>query len=58
MYRKLFATRKGKPVVTRTWSQNTAHISLLEKEGFKLVLSIKDDREKGVDTVYYLKEEQ
>ena len=58
MYKKLFSSGKGKTVMTRTWSQNKAHIALLEKIGFKLVLTIENDRGKGIDTVYYLRGEQ
>lgn len=55
MYRKLFAHRPGKIYATRTWSLNHTHISLLNKLGFSLILTLKDDRGAGVDTVYYSK---
>ena len=38
---------------TRTWSTNMAHISILKKYGFELIHRIKDDRGKGIDTVYF-----
>jgi len=57
MYQKLFRERSAEKYATRTWSQNHAHISILEKLGFKLILTLKDDRGEGVDTVYYAKGE-
>lgn len=42
-------------VATRTWSQNHAHIHILESLGFELAERIKDDRGEGIDTVYYQK---
>lgn len=41
------------PIVTRTWSTNHAHLTILEHAGFKLVLRLPDDRGKGIDTLYY-----
>ena len=55
MYKKLFKYRPGKIYATRTWSLNHAHLSLLDKLGFKLALRIKDDRGAGIDTVYYVR---
>ena len=55
MYKKLFDITKDKRVGTRTWSQNHAHIHILEKMGFELALTLKDDRGPGVDTVYYIR---
>ena len=43
------------PLATRTWSSNSAHIHILEKLGFELVATLKDDRGKSIDTVYYMK---
>ncbi|MCR4608246.1 MAG: GNAT family N-acetyltransferase [Eubacterium sp.] len=53
MYKTLFRERSGKNFVTRTWSLNKTHISLLNKLGFKLVMKLKNDRGEGIDTVYY-----
>lgn len=55
MYEALFEAEPGKSYSTRTWSTNHAHIHILEKLGFELKLSIKDDRGEGIDTVYYVK---
>jgi ribosomal protein S18 acetylase RimI-like enzyme len=41
---------------TRTWSGNASHLNLLGKRGYKLMKTIKGDRGKGIDTVYYGKE--
>jgi len=43
-------------IATRTWSANAGHIPLLQKRGFAVIHTIADDRGKGVDTLYYLKE--
>ena len=55
MYEKLFRYRPGKTYATRTWSLNHAHLSLLNKLGFKLALRIENDRGAGIDTVYYVR---
>jgi RimJ/RimL family protein N-acetyltransferase len=41
---------------TRTWSQNHAHIHVLEKLGFRTITVLPDDRGPGIDTVYFGKE--
>ena len=56
MYGKLYEVSEDAYVATRTWSLNHAHIHILEKEGFCLAETLKDDRGPGVDTVYYVKE--
>ena len=56
MYRKLMQARSGKCIATRTWSENHAHLHLLQSLGFKLALTIPDDRGPGMDTVYYVHE--
>ena len=56
MYRKLIKARPGKCIATRTWSENHVHLHLLQMLGFKLALTIPDDRGSGVDTVYYVHE--
>ncbi|MEW6237872.1 MAG: GNAT family N-acetyltransferase [Candidatus Omnitrophota bacterium] len=43
-------------ISTRTWSANAGHIPLLRKLGFAAIHTIADDRGKGVDTLYFLKE--
>ncbi len=55
MYEKLFSCRPGRVYATRTWSSNHAHLSLLDRLGFRLALRIIDDRGPGVDTVYYVR---
>jgi ribosomal protein S18 acetylase RimI-like enzyme len=40
-------------VFTRTWSTNFAHLKILDKFGFTCFKTIKDDRAKGIDTVYF-----
>ena len=42
-------------IFTRTWSTNAAHIKILGFFGFDLFYSIKNDRGKGIDTVYFKK---
>lgn len=53
MYHAFFDHCKGKRIVTRTWSTNSAHLNILSSLGFKNILTIKDDRASGIDTVYY-----
>ena len=55
MYNELFKNYTGM-TVTRTWSENHAHIHILEKLGFKLIKKIKNHRGNGIDTVYFAKE--
>ncbi|MFD1641086.1 GNAT family N-acetyltransferase [Halohasta litorea] len=40
-------------VSTKTWHTNRGHIAILDSLGFECVHRVKDDREPGVDTVYY-----
>jgi ribosomal protein S18 acetylase RimI-like enzyme len=42
------------PIFTRTWSTNVKHIGLLQKMGFKEAKRIANHRSLGIDTVYYL----
>lgn len=57
MYRRLLsgADHSNKLVCTRTWSDNTGHLALLDKLGFELGRDIPNDRGEGIDTVYYQK---
>ena len=55
MYDIILRERKGKKMATRTWSTNFSHMHILDKLGFKLVQTDKDDRGVNIDTVYYLK---
>lgn len=55
MYGKLFEISGKTPIVTRTWSENAAHIALLHKLQFREILRIPDDRGPGIDTVYFLR---
>jgi ribosomal protein S18 acetylase RimI-like enzyme len=54
LYLKLFELPAILPewVLLRTWSTNTHHLRLLDTLGFKLLLTVPDDRDLGVDTVY------
>jgi ribosomal protein S18 acetylase RimI-like enzyme len=54
LYQKLFELPETLPewILLRTWSTNTHHIRLLDGLGFKLLLTVPDDRDLGVDTVY------
>ena len=53
MYHDLFGCSPTGYVITRTWSQNHAHLAILRKLGFTCVYTIADDRGPGLDTVYY-----
>ena len=55
MYDVILSERKEKNIATRTWSTNHSHMHILDKLGFKLVRTDKDDRGKNIDSVYYLK---
>lgn len=54
LYQKLFELPETLPewILLRTWSTNAHHIRLLDELGFKLLLTVPDDRDPGVDTVY------
>ncbi len=52
LYEKLIATAV-RPIATRTWSQNHAHIHILEELGFINFDTIPNDRGVGIDTVYF-----
>ncbi|MCR5716432.1 MAG: GNAT family N-acetyltransferase [Lachnospiraceae bacterium] len=56
LYQKLFEITQDPSVVTRTWSQNIAHLTILHRLGFALVMTLPNDRGEGIDTVYYQKE--
>ena len=43
----------GKPITTRTWSGNDAHIHILETLGFETVKRLKNDRGENIDTLYF-----
>lgn len=53
-YRHCLQKFPKRHILTRTWSENFSHISLLSKLTFKEHKRIKDDRGKGIDTVYYI----
>ncbi|MGH3672686.1 MAG: GNAT family N-acetyltransferase [Pseudonocardiaceae bacterium] len=54
LYQKLFELPETLPewILLRTWSTNTHHLRLLDALGFELLLTVPDDRDPGVDTVY------
>ena len=58
MYATLFQKEQGLPVATRTWSTNFEHLTLLKEMEFQLAKRLEDDRGPGIDTVYYVKENQ
>ncbi|HIT00393.1 MAG TPA: hypothetical protein IAA59_09195 [Candidatus Faecaligallichristensenella faecipullorum] len=43
----------GEAIGMRTWSTNAAQIHELNKRGYREVARLKDDRGKGIDTVYF-----
>ena len=57
MYHTLFHKLPDHILATHTWSQNTAHLRILHRLGFRLALTLPDDRGAGIDTVYYIKGE-
>ncbi len=54
LYQKLIELPEILPawILLRTWSTNTHHLQLLDTLGFKFLLTVPDDRDTGVDTVY------
>ncbi len=54
LYREMLRETKL-PLATRTWSTNYAHIHILDKLQFKLMMVLKNDRGENIDTVYYMK---
>ena len=40
-------------IFTRTWSTNIGHLKILQTLNFEQIVSIKNDRGVGIDTVYY-----
>lgn len=57
LYEFLASVReKEQPIMTRTWSTNARHADLLETLGFQKVKTLKDDRGKGIDTIYFRKD--
>ncbi len=44
-------------IAFRTWSTNAAQMYLVKKLGLTEILRLKDDRGPGVDTIYYVLEE-
>lgn len=58
LYEELFRRFPGKNIFTRTWSSdkncnNISHLTVLTQIGFQLFECKKNDRGKGIDTVYY-----
>lgn len=50
---KHIARRTNRDIYSRTWSTNTASQSMFESEDFDMVKRIDNDRDKGVDSMYY-----
>lgn len=40
-------------LTTRTWSLNAAQLHTLPLMGYKTITVIKDDRGRGIDSIYY-----
>lgn len=55
LYYFLVEQKSSGNIATRTWSTNYAHLNILNSLGFEKIYTIKDDRGKGTDTVYYCK---
>ena len=55
MYEELFAQYENVNIFTRTWSENFAHIKILEKFGFETFKVLENDRGEGIDTIYFIK---
>ena len=55
LYEHLFSCYEGRRVFTRTWSQNAAHIKILERFGFLVTARLPDHRGPGIDTLYFEK---
>lgn len=53
LYKELLGRFPGKNITTRTWSTNAAHINLLGKLGFRVLVRIENDRGRGIDTIYF-----
>lgn len=53
-YKKLNEIFFNHYIFTRTWGTNAGHLKILNSLGFELIKTIKDDRGKGIDTVYYM----
>jgi ribosomal protein S18 acetylase RimI-like enzyme len=53
---EVHAIGKADSIITRTWSLNHSHISLVRARGYRLIIRLEDHRAKGVDTVYYRRE--
>lgn len=57
-YRVLFSRFEDKSICTRTWSTNHAHLKILHRLGFTNILTLKNHRGEGIDTVYYCKTQE
>jgi hypothetical protein len=55
LYQTLFAHYEKVNIFTRTWSANFAHIRILEKYGFRMIVELPNDRGIGIHTVYFQK---
>lgn len=56
MYQHLFSLYEYTNVFTRTWSTNTAHLKILSRFGFMPILTLKNHRGQGIDTLYFQKQ--
>jgi len=56
LYRFLERRSSSGYLSVRTWSTNVAQMTLLRSLGYQELVRIHDDRGRGIDTVYYLKE--
>ena len=57
LYDALENHAKGKTdsITTRTWSSNYSHINLIKVRDYNLIITLKDHRGEGIDTVYFRK---
>lgn len=53
MYKALAEEFPERSIFTRTWSENAAHIRILDALGFSEYHRIKNDRGENIDTVYF-----
>ena len=56
LYDTLLSKFSDRRIFTRTWSTNTAHLHLLDKNDFYEILCEENGRGDGIDTVYYCHE--
>lgn len=53
-YKKCLSKYKTQNILTRTWSQNSSHIYILNGLNFVELKRLPNDRGEGIDTIYYI----